>query len=199
MTPPQTLRQLAGIENVTPHLADSVILVVDAQKEYTEGALPLSGIEASINALAAFLARARVAQVPILHIVQLGKPGGAIMASDGPFADIIDAVKPLAGEVVIEKRFPSSFTGTILQTELETLGRKDLIITGYMMHMCVNSTTRDATEKGYHCTLVSELTATRDLPDGYGGVIPAATIKAVNLASLADRFAVVITSADEIK
>ncbi len=198
MTIPQTLRQMACIENSTPRLADSVILVVDAQKEYTEGALPLSGINESIAALAAFLQRARATRIPIIHIIQLGKPGGRIMASDGPFAEIIDAVKPLAGEIVIEKRFPSSFTDTTLHTELEKLGRKDLIITGYMTHMCVNSTARDATEKGYLCTLVSELTTTRDLPDGHGGVIPAATVKAVNLASLADRFAVVITSADEI-
>ena len=199
MTPPLTLRQLAGVQNITPRLAKSVILVVDAQKEYTEGALPLFGIKASIAALAAFLQRARTAQTPIIHIVQRGKAGGAIMASDGPFADIIDAVKPLAGEVVIEKQWPSSFTGTTLQSELEKLGLKDLIITGYMTHMCVNSTTRDATEKGYRCTLVSELTATRDLPDVNGGVIPAATVKVVSLASLADRFAVVIASANEIQ
>lgn len=198
MMMPPTLRQLAGIHDVAPKLAESVVLVVDAQKEYTEGALRLVGISESISALAGFLDRARAAQVPIIHIVQLGKPGGAIMASDGPFADIIDAVKPMAGETVINKHFPSAFTGTPLQSELERVGRNALIITGYMTHMCVNSTTRDATEKGYRCTLVAELTATRDLPDGHGGVISASSVKAVNLASLADRFAVVVNSANEI-
>jgi nicotinamidase-related amidase len=69
---------------------------------------------------------------------------------------------------------------------------------GYMTHMCLNSTTRAATEAGYRCTVVSELTSTRDLPDGKGGVIPAATIKAVHLAALADRFAIVVERGDDL-
>lgn len=199
MPTPLTLRQLAGAGDDVPRLADSVVLVIDAQKEYTSGALPLSGIDESVAALAVFLQRARAARSPIIHIIQLGKPGGKLFATDGPFAESIEEVKPITGEAVVGKCFPSSFTDTTLHAELEKLGRKDLIVTGYMTHMCVNSTTRDATEKGYRCTLVSELTATRDLPDGNGGVIPAATVKSVNLASLADRFAIVIASANGIK
>jgi len=60
----------------------------------------------------------------------------------------------------------------------------------------VNSTTRAAAEAGYHGTVVAELTATRDLPDGRGGAIPAAIVQAANLAALRDRFAVVETAAE---
>jgi nicotinamidase-related amidase len=194
-TSPVTLRQLSGAPTVPAPLAESVVIVVDAQKEYTEGALPLVGIDESIAALARFLARARAAKVPIIHVVQIGKPGGKICDPNGPFVAIIDQVKPLPGEPVVEKRFPSSFTGTTLEAELTKLGRKDLIITGYMAHMCVNSTTRAAAEAGYRCTVVAELTATRDLPDQRGGVIPAAAVKAANLAALADRFAIVVPTA----
>ena len=73
-----------------------------------------------------------------------------------------------------------------------------MIITGYMTHMCLNSTTRAATEAGYRCTVVAELTTTWDLPDGKGGVIPAAMIKAVHLAGLADRFAIAIERSDDL-
>jgi len=65
-------------------------------------------------------------------------------------------------------------------------------------HMGLNSTTQAAAEAGYHCTVVAELTATRNLPDGRGGVIPAATVQAANLAALRDRFAVVVETAAEI-
>ncbi len=198
MTLPATLRQLAGLAETPARLAESVVLVVDAQKEYTEGRLRLAEIDASIAALAAFLQRARTARTPIIHIVQLGKPGGAIMDPRGPFVEIIDAVKPVAGETVVEKNFPCSFTGTTLQAELEKLGRRELIVTGYMTHMCLNSTVREATEKGYRCTVAADLTTTRDLPDGCGGVVPAALVKNVNLASLADRFAVVVDSSARI-
>ena len=67
-----------------------------------------------------------------------------------------------------------------------------------MTHMCLNSTTRAATEAGYRCTVVAELTATRDLPDGKGGVISAATVKAVHLAGLADRFAIIVEKGDDL-
>lgn len=195
---PMTLRQIAGLPSRPAPLARSTIVIIDAQKEYTKGVLPLRDIEPSIDALARFLARARAAQVPIVHVVQLGAPGGKICDPQGPFVEIIDKVKPVAGEPVVEKHFPSSFTQTTLDAELTKIGRKDLIIAGYMTHMCVNSTTRDATEAGYRCTLVAELTTTRDLPDGQGGVIDARTVKAVNLASLADRFAIVVESSDDL-
>jgi nicotinamidase-related amidase len=195
---PRTLRQISGAPTQPAALAQSVIIVVDAQKEYTEGALPLVGIDRSIDALARFLARARKAKVPIIHVKQVGRPGSPICDPQGPFIEIIDKVKPLPGEPVVEKRLPSSFTQTTLEAELTRIGRRDLIITGYMTHMCLNSTTRAATEAGYQCTVVAELTATRDLPDGKGGVIPAATVKAVHLAGLADRFAVVVEKGDEL-
>lgn len=198
MPVPLTLRQISGALDCPAALAESVVVVIDAQKEYTEGALPLVGIDRSIAALAAFLARARAAHVPIIHVVQIGKPGGRIFASDGPFASVIDAVKPQPGEIVVEKRLPSSFTATTLEQELVRLGKKNLVLTGYMTHMCLNSTTRAAAETGYHCTVVAELTATRDLPDGRGGAIPAATVQAANLAALRDRFAVVVETAAEI-
>ena len=195
---PPTLRQLSGAPDCPAPLADSVVIVIDAQREYTEGILPLAGIDRSVAALAVFLDRARAAGAPIIHVVQIGKPGGCVFASDGRFVEVIDAVKPRPGEVVVEKRFPSSFTATTLEAELAKLGRKHLVLTGYMTHMCVNSTTRDAAEAGYHGTVVAELTATRDLPDGRGGVIPAATVQAANLAALRDRFAVVVETTAEI-
>jgi nicotinamidase-related amidase len=195
---PLTLREISGLPSIPAPLADSVVLVIDAQKEYTEGLLPLDGIDESIDALSRFLAKARAANVPIIHIVQIGKPGGKITNPQGPFVEIIDKVKPLAGEAIVKKHLPSSFKGTTLEEELARTGKKDLIITGYMTHMCLNSTVRDAAEAGYRCTVVSELTATRNLPDGKGGIVPAAVVKAVNLSSLADRFAIVIEKFEQL-
>jgi nicotinamidase-related amidase len=195
---PTTLRQISGAPTQPAPLSQSVIIVIDAQKEYTEGALPLSGIGQSIGALARFLDRARKARVPIIHVQQVGRPGGPICDPQGPFIEIIDQVKPGAGEPVVQKRFPSSFTQTTLEAELARIGRKDLIITGYMTHMCLNSTTRAATEAGYRCTVAADLTATRDLPDGRGGAIPAETVKAVHLAGLADRFAIVVERGEDL-
>ena len=195
---PATLRQIAGLPSQPAPLAQSVVIVVDAQKEYTEGLLPLWEIEQSVDALARFLIRARAAKTPVIHVVQVGVPGSRIFDPQRRFVEIIDKVRPVAGEPVVEKRLPSSFTQTTLEAELTRIGRKDLIITGYMTHMCLNSSTRDAAEAGYRCTIVAELTTTRDLPDRQGGVIPAEMVKSVNLASLADRFAIVVEKGDDL-
>jgi nicotinamidase-related amidase len=195
---PLTLRELSGLSSVPAKLADSVVIIVDAQKEYTEGSLKLDGIEKSIDAMARFLVRVRALNVPVIHVVQKGKIGGKIMNPETPFVEIIDKVKPVVGELIITKTLPSSFKGTTLQEELEKIGKKDLIITGYMTHMCLNSTVRDAAELGYRCAVISELTATRDLPDGQEGIIPAAVVKSANLAALADRFAIVVENSEQV-
>lgn len=59
MTAPRTLLDLAGADLAPPRLADSVLVVIDAQGEYRTGRLPLEGIEPS---LAALLGRAREAR-----------------------------------------------------------------------------------------------------------------------------------------
>ena len=91
-----------------------------------------------------------------------------------------------------------SFTGTDLAAALRATGRKHVIIVGFMTHMCVSTTARATLDQGFPCTLVANGCATRDLPDGMGGVIPAQTVHTVELAALADRFAEVVCDTDDI-
>jgi nicotinamidase-related amidase len=67
-----------------------------------------------------------------------------------------------------------------------------------MTHMCVSSTARAALDLGYGCTVVGNACATRDLPDGHGGVVSAAELHRVELAALRDRFAVVVDGAADL-
>ncbi len=55
---------------------------------------------------------------------------------------------------------------------------------------------RAALDLGLLPTIVTDAVATRDLPGIDGAVVPAATLHAVELAALADRFAVLTTAAD---
>ena len=64
-----------------------------------------------------------------------------------------------------------------------------------MTHMCVSSTVRAALDLGYRCSVVAGACATRDLPDGAGGVIAANQLQRAELAALADRFATVLADA----
>jgi len=58
--------------------------------------------------------------------------------------------------------------------------------------MCISSTARAALDLGFRTTIDATACATRDLPDGLGGTIPARTVNEVALVELSDRFAIVV-------
>ena len=65
--------------------------------------------------------------------------------------------------MIIEKHFPNSFKDTLLLETLSTLKVNQVVITGMMTHMCVDSTTRAASELGYKPILISDATTTKNL------------------------------------
>ena len=65
-----------------------------------------------------------------------------------------------------------------------------------MTHMCVSSTARAALDHGFRVTIDAAACATRDLPDGRGGQVDAATLNDVALVELSDRFAVIARDHD---
>jgi len=196
---PKTLLDFAGACWEPARLSNAVLVIVDAQREYTDGKLRLPDVDAAVGEIAKLLERARAAGTPVVHVVQQGRPGGAIMDQNGPMVEVIPPLAPQAGEIVVAKRLPNSFAGTTLDEELKRLGRKDLIVVGFMTHMCVSATVRAALDHGYRCTMVAAACASRDLPDGRGGVVPAAEMHRVELAALGDRFAAVVPTAAAIR
>jgi nicotinamidase-related amidase len=194
--PPSTLLEMAGAHPAPAALSKSVVLVIDAQREYVDGALPLVGIDSALAEGSRLLKRARTAGTPVIHVVHRG--AAPLFDPDGPYFAIAEPLAPVAGETVIEKRMPNAFAGTDLQQKLAATGRKQIIVIGFMTHMCISSTVRAALDLGYATTLVSAATATRDLPDGKGGTLPAQAVQQATLAALADRFATVVTKADEL-
>ncbi|MFZ3017752.1 MAG: cysteine hydrolase family protein [Gallionella sp.] len=188
---PRTLFEMAGAKSEAGKLSNSVLVIVDAQREYVDGALPLVGVDAAIAEISQLLARARKSGTPVIHVVHKGK--GALFNPASTGFEIVAALQPLANEIVIEKMRVSSFAGTGLEEAIQRAGRKNLIVVGFMTHNCVSSTARAARDLGYDVTIVASATATRDLPGGNGGVIPAATLQAASLAALEDRTGAVVS------
>jgi len=195
---PLTLLQMAGAKPEPSRLSESVLIIIDAQREYLDGKLPLKGIDASLKETKLVLERARKAGAPIIHVVHKGKPKGALFNPETPYVDIVASLKPRQGETIITKGLPNAFAGTDLEQKLLGLGKKNLIVIGYMTHMCVSATVRAALDRGYHTTIVAKATATRDLPDNTGGLVTAQEVQRTSLAALADRFAVVVQGAGDL-
>jgi nicotinamidase-related amidase len=193
MTAPKTLLELAGADLSLPPLAESCLVLIDLQNEYRAGPLALPAADAAIARAAFLLARARQNGSAIFHIAHKGRSGG-LFDREAARGAIVASLAPLAGEPVIEKPLPNAFAGTDLQAQLASTGRKNIVLAGFMTHMCVSSTARAALDLGLRTTIAADACATRDLPDGRGGAIPAAIIHEVTLAELSDRFAIITRS-----
>lgn len=193
MTLPRTLLSMAGAPAHPSPLDRAALVIVDAQAEYTSGGnLPLVGIDAAVAETARLLELARRHGVPVFHVVHHGPEGSPIFDPRGPGSAIIPAVAPRDGEAVVAKGLPNSFAGTDLHQRLQATGRTELIVAGFMTHMCISATVRAALDLGYRNTVVAAATATRDLPGPVDGVVPAAELQRNELAALADMFAVVV-------
>jgi nicotinamidase-related amidase len=96
-------------------------------------------------------------------------------------------------ETTIHKNFPGAFEQTSLHSTLESMGVKKLVLTGYMAHVCVSTTAREAFQKGYEVVLVEDAIGDRDIPGVKGD-----EVTRVALAELADVFGTVVKS-EEIK
>lgn len=197
MTEPRTLLQLAGADLAPAKLRDATLLLIDLQNEYLDGPIALPGAEPAIAEAARLLAAARTAGAPVIHVAHKGR-AGSLFDRDAERGQIVAALAPADGEAVIEKGLPNAFAGTTLDTALRGTGRDNVVIAGFMTHMCVSSTARAALDAGYRVTVVDTACATRALPDGHGGTVEAAMLHHVSLVALSDRFAVIAGHAEDV-
>lgn len=195
MTRP-TLRELASLPAAPAPLTESTLVLIDCQNTYTQGVMELDGVQAALDETALLLERARTAGIPVIHIQHDDGPG-SLYDIAGESGAIAAQVAPRGGEPVIVKNYPNSFVETDLEAELKTVGASNLILAGFMTHMCVNSTARGAFNLGFAPTVVAAATATRALP-GPDGPVPAEALQAASLAALSDLFAVVVPAAADI-
>jgi len=90
-----------------------------------------------------------------------------ILIRDTWDTDIVDELRPQAGDTIIYKTRYSGFYETELDSTLKSRGVKALIVVGVSTSVCVESTFRDAMYRDYRCLLVSDCTAEpigHDLP-----------------------------------
>jgi nicotinamidase-related amidase len=171
--------------------------MIDCQNTYRHGVMKLEGVEPALAEAARLLARARKAQIPVVHILH-DAGAGSPYDTNTEIGQISTEVAPRPGERVIVKRSPSAFRQTGLDARLRETGRHDLVLAGFMTHLCVSSTARDAYNLGYRPTVVASATATRELPGPDGVPVSAATLQAASLASVTDLFGLVVTKPDDI-
>jgi nicotinamidase-related amidase len=152
-----------------------------------QAGLDVTPLAATIRPIGKLLAVARKAGLLIVHTreghlpdlsdcppykLERSRRANAEIGSKGPLGrllvrgevghDFVDALRPLAEEIVIDKPGYSAFSHTTLQQVLTKRGIQTLIVTGVTTEVCVSSTLRSAVDLGYRCITVSDACASGD-------------------------------------
>jgi nicotinamidase-related amidase len=196
MSEPRSLLNMLGAPAHPSPLDKAALVLIDIQREYLDGALPLARVEEAADEAARVLELARSNGVPVFHIAHQAPAGAPIFQADGPFFAHLPQVAPRASEPVVVKNQVNAFIGTDLDRLIRATGRDELIIVGNMTQVCVSTTTRSAADQhGYRVTVVADATAARDLPNPLGGRVDAEEVRQTALTELADAFAIVVKDA----
>ncbi len=175
-------------------------------------------LRAIVPALQDLLAGFRQHNLPIIHTIECHQPdlsdcppakikrgrGELTIGSPGPMGrilvkgelgnGIIPELAPLPGEFVIHKPGKGAFYNTELSTILTTYHITHLIITGVTTEVCVQTTMREANDRGYECLMVEDCTesyfpefkqSTLEMVRAQGGIVGWTANSAAVLAGLA--------------
>lgn len=161
-------------------------------------------LQAIVPTLKGLLAVCRTHSLPIFHTIECHKPDlsdcppsklkrgrsnltigdqggmGRILVQGEPGNGIISALEPLPGEVLIPKPGKGAFYNTNFSAELQKRSITHLMITGVTTEVCVQTTMREANDRGYECLLIEDCTesyfpefkqATLEMVRAQGGIV----------------------------
>jgi len=163
----------------------TALLVIDIQEDYfPNGKFPLVNPEDAAKKAYELLQCFREHGGKHVHIQHISlEPDATFFIKGDSGSDIHDIVAHFEGEPIIYKHEPNSFLNTDLLELLKSWETERVVICGMMTHMCVDATTRAASDLGFHVVVAEDACATRDLKYG-DTVIPSEMVHKAFLAAL---------------
>lgn len=172
----------------------TALIVIDVQDEYLTGGLPIvfPPAEEALVRIGEAMDAASAHGLPVVLVRHTEPdPSGGLFVAGTPAWQLSTAVAQRPHDVVVDKQLPGSFTGTGLQEWLAERGVDAVVVAGWMTHMCVDTTSRQAMHLGLEVTVLEDATGTIDVADD----LPAALVHRVELGILGDGFATVTRTA----
>jgi nicotinamidase-related amidase len=189
--PTPSFRSLLAIPDSTATPKDGTLIIIDAQNEYAKGKLAVSNLSSTRAAIKSLLDKWRNGDGAVVHVLHKAPEGAPIFTPGTELAGEFEELAPRGKEVTVMKEMPGAFEKTNLAEVLEKVGEsgKKIVLCGYMAHVCVSTTAREAYQRGLEVLVVADAVGDRDIP-GVSGV----EVTRVSLAELGDVFATVVRS-----
>ncbi|KWS45928.1 cysteine hydrolase family protein [Pseudomonas syringae] len=193
----------------------TAVIVVDMQKVFCEptGALYVKSTADIVQPIQTLLQAARAAQVTVVYLRHIVRGDGSdtgrmrdlypnvdqILARHDPNVEVIEALAPQSGDVIVDKLFYSGFHNTDLDTVLRARDVDTIIVCGTVTNVCCETTIRDGVHREYKVIALSDANAAMDYPDVGFGAVSAADVQRISLTTIAYEFGEVTTTAEVIR
>lgn len=190
----------------------TALIVVDMQKVFcVEGeGLYVPDTVNIIDKIAWLSALMREHSMPVIYLRHVVRGDGSdtgrmqdlypnvneLLGRDNPAIEIIDALSPQPGDIVVDKLFYSGFHNTDLDAILRMKDIDTLIVCGTVTNVCCETTIRDGVHREYKMIALSDANAAMPYPDMGFGEVSAADVQRISLSAMAYEFAEVTTTAD---
>lgn len=147
------------------------ILVIDVQREYFDGALPITHPAGHLERILEVMDHATSQRIPTAIIRHhQSDPESPIFRLNSPMWQLHAEVESRPRDILIDKQLPGSFTNTELEAWLKSVDADTVSIAGYMTHMCCDTTARQAFHRGYRVEFLKDACGTLPVANEAGSV-----------------------------
>ena len=147
------------------------LLVIDVQREYFEGALPIRHPVGHLEAILEVMDAAQKAGIPTVVVRHhQPDPQSPLFRQGSDMWQLHAEVEARPRDLLIDKQLPGSFTNTPLESFLKERGIDTVCVTGYMTQVCCDTTARQAFHRGYKVEFLSDATGTLDVANKAGSI-----------------------------
>jgi nicotinamidase-related amidase len=178
----------------------TALLVIDVQNEYFDGKWPVPDGEAALSRIEEAIDAAQGAGAKVIYIQHavLRPERGIFIPGTHGFA-LHPRLHPRDADSRIVKNYPGSFTKTTLEEQLRQSGIDTIAISGYMTHMCCDTTARQGFHRDYRVLFLDDATATRDGQHPTLGAVDHRELHRATLITQASMFAQVLPTQEFVR
>jgi nicotinamidase-related amidase len=176
------------------------LVVIDVQKEYETGRLPIEypPLDLSLANIGRAMDAAHARGIPVVVVQDTGPADAPVFAEGSAGWQLHEVVGGRPRQHLVRKTTPGAFTGNDLDFWLRTHHVDTVTLVGYMAHHCVDTSARQALHLGYDVEVLADATGTITLTHE-GGAVGARELYDTTMVVLHSRFAAVVGTGEWVK